>query len=227
MEILSCQIKDLKAVNYECGTCKICSPKSKLDYPFEENLKTSESLVDKLMAFIEKYTRYKCKITTTEKNPDICVIDVKNEDELIICRAEAKYLEGKAFMKSEMILADHLKPKETLIIDKPKLISYFECYENDFKTYGYYIPIFIVWEFNRPCPDIGGITVYQNINVLRNIYQQRGDKRAFKRRQGDGDIIDGRQLGIVDKYHFSIRECKPIETLPHEIMSINIPEGKL
>jgi hypothetical protein len=217
--MLFCHIKDLKTVNYECGDCNACNPKSKLVYPFGKDLITSKDFVNKLSAFIEKHTPYRCEETTVLKNPDICVLDIRNGNKLI-CRAEAKYLEGKAFMKSEKRLEDPLKPKETLVVDEPKLISYFECYKKDFERYGYYIPIFIVWKFDRPCPDIGSIAIYQSINVLQNIYQQKGNKRTFKRQSGDGDIIGEKHLGIVDKYHFSIKECKPIEELPNEIMGI-------
>ncbi len=214
--LLNCNIGDLNKINYECGNCKTCNPTSNLVYPFERNLTTSETLVEELKYSIEKNTNYRCEPTTILKNPDICVIN-KNNDK-IICRTEAKYLEGKAFMKAEKILG--LKPKETLVVDGPKLISYFECDENDFKELGYHVPIFIVWKFDRPCQDIGGICVYQNIDVLHTIYRQKGYERTFTRQRGEGDIVSRFELGIRDKYHFSIKECKPIENLISEILSI-------
>lgn len=219
--LLHCNIGDLNKINYECGDCKTCRPKSALVYPFERNLTTSEALVEELKHFIDQNTPYRCVDTTIDKNPDLLIIDRKSNDKLI-CRAEAKYLKGKAFMKAEKILEDSLKPKETLVVDEPKLISYLECYGNDFKELRYHVPIFIVWKFDRPCPDIGGICVYQNIDVLHAIYKQKGNKRAFTRQSGEGDIVNGKQRGITDKYHFSIKECKPIENLISEIMAIQI-----
>lgn len=215
---LSCKInlKSLESSVLECGFCRICHPKSKLVYPFEKDLKSSEQLVEELRELIETETPYTCEDEISEKNPDIRVL---NDYKRLICRVEAKLLEGKAFMKVGEILRDHLKPKETLVIDEPKLKSYFGCRANDLATLGD-IPIYVVWKFDRPCTDVGGICVYQNINRLHDIYKQKGDARRYKRRIGKGDIVRGVEMGIRDKYHFSITECEPIEKLTEEIRSL-------
>ena len=83
------------------------------------------------------------------------------------------------------------------------------------------IPIFIVWKFDRPCADVGGITIYQNLEVLKKIYLQKGESRKFRRKTGIGDHIGGKRLGIIDKFHFSIRECKPIESLLDELIELS------
>ncbi len=202
-----------------CGDCKSCKPISALNYPFERDLTTSQELVNALCTLIESNTPYKCKAPETNKNPDIRVIDVNNCNSLI-CRIEAKYLEGKAFMKIKEKIVDKLEPKEALVVDEPKLISYFECKENDFKKYNRNIPIYLVWKFDRPCKDIGGITIFQEIDVLKKIYNERGKNRAYERKTARGDVINGHKLGITAKYHFSIRECRPIEELIPDILKI-------
>lgn len=212
--MLKCGInlKHLTATQLECGQCSICSAQSKLDYPFERDLTTSEELVNALMKYIEANTSYKCKETDVDKNPDICVLDVSHNNDLV-CRVEAKYLEGFAFMKAQQMLGDHLKPKETLVVDEPKLLSYFGCKQRDLKKEGRDIPIFVVWKFDRPCSDLGGITVFQEVSVLKSIYDARGDGRTFERRTVATDMVNGQKRGITAKYHFSLKECRPIEEL--------------
>lgn len=112
-----------------------------------------------------------------------------------------------------------LEPRETLVVDAPKLLSYFECKQND-RDNGKNIPIFVVWKFDRYCDDIGGITVFQEIDTLRQIYNEHREERYLQRRTAANDFQNGRQLGITQKYHYSIRECEPIENLPNWILSL-------
>jgi hypothetical protein len=205
-------LKKLTTENLECGSCTICQARSKLNYPFVRDLKTSNELVNAIKVYIEKNTEFKCNETTIQKNPDLCVVDIKHDDQLI-CRVEAKFLEGFAFMMAERYLGDHLKPKETLVVDEPKLLSYFECKTNDHRQQGHDIPIYVVWKFDRPCRDLGGITVFQEVLKLKAIYEARGNKRSFERKTVDTDIVAGVKQGITAKYHFSIKECLPIEEL--------------
>ena len=64
------------------------------------------------------------------------------------------------------------------------------------------------------------LTVFQEVSVLEQIKKRKGNGRYFQRRTGRGDLVDGHQLGITGKYHFSICECRPIEELIGEILSI-------
>lgn len=219
--MLRCNINlsSLSQEDFICGECKACEPISKLNYPFERDLATSKDLVAALSTIIKNITKYKCIGPEIVKNPDIRVIDIENGNK-IICRVEAKYLGGKAFMKTKEILTDKLEPKETLVVDEPKLLSYFDCKENDFKVYNRNIPIYIVWKFDRPCTDYGGITVFQEISILKRIYETHGRNRAFERKTGTGDITNGQKMGITTKYHFSLRECRSIEELISEILRI-------
>jgi len=138
----------------------------------------------------------------------------------MVCRVEAKMLEGFAFMKAESILPDKLKPKETLVVDLPKLLHYFDCMKIDLQELGRKIPIFVVWKFDRPCSDLGGITVFQDVAELKKIYDNRGLGRYFGRATVASDMRNGIKMGITDKYHFSLRECRPIEELIPAIISI-------
>jgi hypothetical protein len=210
---LLCQV-DLKNISKPCGTCNICLPQSALAYPFARDLTNSKMLVNELKAFITEKTGLICKDTEVHQNPDIRVLNDKDE---LIARVEAKYLEGKAFMKVAQMLEDKLFPKETLVVDEPKLLSYFACKKRDQEQYKRNIPIFVVWKYDRPCADVGGICIYQEVDILRAIYEEKGKSRKFRRKTGQGDFVEGRRMGVIDKFHFSISECKPIEELPDEI----------
>ena len=219
--MLHCGI-NLKALTDEelaCGACKKCIARSKLDYPFQRDLDTSDALVKALKHYIQTNTKYECKAPEVDKNPDIRVLDVTNGANLV-CRVEAKFLEGFAFMKAQEKLGDHLLPKETLVVDEPKLLSYFECKQRDREQEGRDVPIFVVWKFDRPCAGVGGITVFQEIDKLNAIYNARGSKRAFERETVESDYVGRQKRGITAKYHFSLRECQPIENLAPEIMKI-------
>ena len=211
--MLNCHV-DPHWISTQCGSCNKCLGRSKLDYPFSRDLFNSDDLVAAIIAFVAKTTGYRCVRTTIHKNPDINVLDSNNN---IICRIESKYLEGQAFMKSRQYIG--LDPREALVVDKPKLLSYFECKETD-RVNGRNVPIFIVWKYDRPCDDIGGITVFQEIDVLREIYYKFGSQRAFERKASFNDFQNGSKLGITEKYHYSIRECEPVENLPSWILSL-------
>lgn len=219
LRCLPIDVRLLTAEQLQCGPCQICAARSKLDYPFDRDLKNSDELVVALEAFIEANTHFKCERTTINKNPDVVVVK-HNGRKIMVCRVEAKMLEGFAFMKAESLLPDKLKPKETLVVDLPKLVHYFECMEVDFRECGRNIPIFLVWKFDRPCYDIGGITVFQDLAELKRIYDSQGLGRYFGRATTPSDMRDGVKMGITDKYHFSLRECRPIEELIPAIMSV-------
>jgi len=212
-------LQALTAAQLECAPCNKCVARSKLDYPFRRDLTTSESLVEALKKYIEDNTPYKGIGPEAVKNPDLRIIDIRHDNRLV-CRVEAKLLEGFAFMKAEQILGDHLKPKETIVVDEPKLLSYFECKENDLKKFTRDVPIYVVWKFDRPCADVGGIAIFQEVTVLKSIYTSRGKNRAFTRKTVASDIVNGQQRGITAKYHFSLKECRPIEELIPAILSI-------
>lgn len=211
--MLSCSVNP-KEIPLLCGSCHKCLGRSKLDYPFTRDLFNSDDLVQELMRFVAQTTGCSCSPTKINKNPDI---DVFSKDGRLICRIEAKYLSGQAFMKSKQFI--HLYPRESLAVDEPKLQSYLERKAQD-RADGKDIPIFVVWKFDRPCDDIGGIAVFQEIDILRQIYLKNGSSRSFERKSSFNDYQNGTKLGITKKYHFSIRECEPIEDLPARILAL-------
>ncbi len=215
-QMLNCKVdpQALKESDVLCGDCKICAGKSKFDYPFEKDLRNSDDLVRELMAYITQFTRLRCQKTTIDKNPDINVFD---DDGSLLCRVEAKYLEGQAFMKSKSMIG--LFPKEALVVDEPKLDSYVACKESD-RNEGKDVPIFVVWKFDKPCKDVGGITIFQEVDTLDRLRRQYGRLRAYERKIASNDFNNGAKLGVTKKYHFSIRECEPIETLPDKINAL-------
>lgn len=211
--MLSCKINISAAPNslFDCGQCQKCQPVSALNYPFQKDLKTSDDLVREIKSLVEENTHLKCLDPEINKNPDVRVVDVAFNN-FLICRIEAKYLEGKAFVKASEIIG--LRAKETLAVDEPKLLHYFECKERDKKLLDREIPIFVVWKFDRPCDDIGGITVFQEVDILREIYYQHPN-RFYERKTADNDIVDNKKIGVTKKYHYSIKETKPIwELIP-------------
>ena len=62
-----------------------------------------------------------------------------------------------------------LYAKEALVLDELKLQSYFKCKEND-RMHGKDIPLYVVWKFDKPCKDVGGIVVFQEIDELQRLY---------------------------------------------------------
>ena len=214
--MLTCRVdlSQLDDDSLQCGECRKCKGESKLDYPFEKDLHTSKDLVNELIKYVKENTPYLAKETLINKNPDINIYKDESHQELL-CRIEAKFLEGQGFMTAKATIGLH--PKETLVVDEPKLQSYFACKENDRKA-GKNIPIYVVWKFDRPCDDVGGIAVFQEIDILHQIYQECGDTRKLRRATGKNDFQNGVQMGITEKYHFSIKECEPIERLIPTIM---------
>lgn len=218
LRCLPIEVGSLTSDQLRCGMCRTCTARSKLDYPFDRDLKNSDELVAALEKLIEANTPFQCERTTVHKNPDLVVVK-KDDRKTLVCRVEAKMLEGFAFMKAETLLPDRLKPKETLVVDLPKLLHYFECQEADVREHGRKVPIFVVWKFDRPCRDIGGITVFQEISELKSIFDSQGMGRYFGRATVASDLRHGVKLGITDKYHFSLRECRPIEELIPALVS--------
>lgn len=120
---LQCRADLEKLSNWSrpCGTCNVCQPTSTLRYPFARDLINSRMFVDELKKFISETTGLRCMDTDVYQNPDIVILDDKNN---LIARVEAKYLEGKAFMKVAQMIKDPLYPKEALVVDEPKLKSF-------------------------------------------------------------------------------------------------------
>lgn len=215
--ILQCGI-NLNSLNLSCGICHTCNAKSKGAYSFNSDLSKSQELVEALMALVAETTSFHCIPPGHVKDPDIQVLD---SQERLVCRIEAKMLEDKPFMKVNSFLSGHdLQPKETIVVDYSKLMSYFERMQADNCGASSYIPTFVVWHLGRPCAELNGITVFQECQGLKTIFNQKGKSRVYDRKTGTGDFKDGTQMGITKKYHFSVRECRPIEELVGELQTL-------
>ena len=209
---------DLKTLDPKCGDCKLCQAVSKDRYLFDEDLRRSQKLVDALIKLVKDSTSFHCVQPEQVKNPDIRVYNNKEE---LVCRIEAKMLEDKPFMRvHELLPGRDLYPKETIVVDLPKLKSYFERREEDKKENGRDIPTFVVWRLGRPCAETGGITVFQECLKLKEIFQKKGKGRYFERKTGTGDFRGGQKLGVTKKYHYSVRECRPITELVDELKAL-------
>ncbi len=210
--MLQCNV-DLHRLERECGNCRKCKAVSKGSYYFDKDLKGSTVLVQQLENLIQSKTPYSCRGPEIHKDPDIRVL---RPDGTLLCRIEAKMLNDKPFMKVHELLSGHdLFPKETIVVDTPKLDSYLKRRAEE-PT----VPTFIVWTLGRPCEGLQGSTIFQSVDVLGEIRKQKGNTRIYQRRTGNGDFVNGKQMGITQKYHFSVRECRPIEELVEVILSL-------
>ena len=203
---------------FKCLTCLKCSSKENNLHNFQEDLTTALSFEEELKSFIEDNTNIYFKDLKIFKNADLSFFSVFQEEKLI-CRVEAKFLNGKAavYMKEKI----GLEGKESLVVDEPKLISYINQNIKDNENTIFYIPTYIVWYFGRPCSDFNNITVYQEITKLKEIYyNQNFEKRKFERKTTSFDISDKKKLGVTKKYHFSIKETNPIYNLVPDIFKV-------
>ncbi|MBO4653251.1 MAG: hypothetical protein J5649_08060 [Lachnospiraceae bacterium] len=109
-------------------------------------------------------------------------------------------------MVSKLLPNSDLRPSETMVLNLSDLTRYFEIAANET------VPVYILWVLSeRPCivPNGEIRCFYQNTTVLQGIYHRYGDYRRFRRRSGQGDVVDGQHLGVVVNYHFSLQELMP------------------
>ena len=52
---------------------------------------------------------------------------------------------------------------------------------------------------------------FNRIEHLERIFRQYGDRRRFRRRSGQGDVVNGEHKGVVVNYHFSLNELVPFD----------------
>jgi len=170
-----------------------------MNYQFEDDASFSEHYEQALIRYINQFTPYKAKKTTEKGYPDIVVSNSKQQYFYI----EVK-VQRRTFMNVEKILPDSkLKPSETVALNLSDLLRYFELEE---QGYG---KIFIFWILlNRDCVLAEKSTryFYRQACDLKNIFEQEGVKRRFRRKSGEGDEVDGKHLGVTVNYHFSLSE---------------------
>ncbi len=191
--------KKISSYQFDCNVCPTpCDGISKGVYNFKNDVNFAETQEQIIIDHLNRkgYQAAKCN---REGFPDIII---KKHDKI------SSYLEVKAqrrtFMQIKKILPQtKLLPSETLALNKSDLLRYFEIFDREQQN------IFIVWVLqNRPCivPQNQSYYYYQNLSVLRKIYENCGNKRTFKRKSGQGDIVNGAHKGVVVNYHFSLNE---------------------
>lgn len=173
---------------YDCIKCGICTGKSKGVYIFPEDLKESQNAVEEIKNDIL------IKTPLTPLPPDDkkkCDILLENKGKRV-ARVEVKEIEPTFVYIQKYLPQAGLTPYETLVIDYPKLLSYFAAQDEDG------LPFYVVVNLIRKCRN--GKKVYANLKDLRSIFDKAGSTRYFKRAAGVGDEGGG----ITEKYHFSI-----------------------
>jgi hypothetical protein len=188
---------------FDCDKCSNrCGGVSKGIYIFGNDVTCSEKFEDKIIDLTNDKTDNQAKKTIKDGYPDIEIFDKRGK---LICYIEVK-AQQRTFMSVKMILpkAD-LKPSETVALNLSDLKRYFEIYDTT------KIPIYILWAVsNRPCilKDKQCLLFFQDLNILRGIYNEYGMARRFRRKTGYGDIINGVHKGVVVNYHFSLNELR-------------------
>ncbi|MBE9467691.1 MAG: hypothetical protein IMY72_05130 [Bacteroidetes bacterium] len=196
--------KNISKYIYDCNSCPTrCDGKSKGLYLFEKDLDFSEYFEQKIVNHLNKKYNFFAQKTEDNSFPDIEVHKKGVAD--VWFYIEIK-VQKRTFMLVEKILPQsNLKPSETVALNLSDLLRYFSIHDKTKK------PIFIFWGLlNRPCivKKNEYLFFYQNINILKNIYQKYGDKRRFRRKSGKGDVVNGVHKGVTVNYHFSLNELK-------------------
>ncbi len=110
-------------------------------------------------------------------------------------------------MSVERMLSDgNLIASETIALNLSDLKRYFEIQRH------VNVPIYLMWVLEeRPCvlKEKKVLCYYQSVRELEEIYKMYGDNRTFKRKSGNGDVVDGKHKGVVVNYHFSLNELLP------------------
>jgi hypothetical protein len=201
------QYKKISENIFDCSVCKTrCDGISKGSYIFLSDSTFSEKYENLIIEKINLSKKFKASKCELNGYPDIQIFDLEGN---LHSYLEVK-VQQRTFMTIEKILPlSDLKPSETLALNLSDLLRYFEIKEND------KIKTSIVWVLmNRLCiVNSEEIHFYfQDIDILQNIYKKEFDKRRFRRKSGDGDVVDGIHKGVTVNYHFSINEL--IKWLP-------------
>lgn len=187
---------------FDCKVCPTrCDGISKMKYSFEKDADFSELYEQKLIDYINNTTRYKASKTTEKGYPDIKVV---NQNGVTF------YIEVKVQQRTFMSVEKHipqsgLKPSETIALNLSDLKRYFELEKDKNLT------IFIFWVvLNRPClvPLHTAKYYYRLVAELKPIWEKEKESRKFRRKSGEGDVVNGEHKGVTVNYHFSLNELK-------------------
>ena len=172
-----------------------------MNYVFEKDATFSEMFEQKLIDHINSSTPFKANKTILKGYPDI-EVTASNGAKFYI---ELK-VQQRTFMSVERIIPQSgLKPSETVALNLSDLLRYFHLERTD------KLQIFIFWVvLNRPCiiPDGTEQYYYLLADELKTIYNREKDNRRFRRKSGEGDVVNGEHKGVTVNYHFSLKELK-------------------
>ena len=180
-----------------------CDGRSLGNYQFKNDVEYSEHFEKLIIKEIKDYGLY-AKKTELDGYPDIEVY----ENGTLRCYIEVK-AQRRTFMKvSDFLPYSDLIPSETMALNLSDLLRYFKIAHSE------PVPVYILWVLSeRPCIVAPGKFkyYYQDTRVLENIYNHYLDARRFRRKSGNGDIVNGQHKGVVVNYHFSLEELMPFE----------------
>ena len=187
---------------FNCKVCPTpCDGISKMNYVFEKDATFSERFEQKLIDHINSSTPFKANKTVLKGYPDIEVTAANGAKFYIELKVQQR-----TFMSVERIIPQSgLKPSETIALNLSDLLRYFELEKTD------KLQIFIFWVvLNRPCiiPDGTEQYYYLLADELKTIYNKEKDIRRFRRKSGEGDVVNGDHKGVTVNYHFSLKELK-------------------
>jgi hypothetical protein len=188
---------------FDCMQCHTrCDGVSKGVYLFDNDVSFSEAYEQMIIDHINSTTRHTAAKTEVPGHPDIEIRDEQNQ--------LYRYLEVKVQQRTFMHIEKHLgssslKPSETVALNLSDLLRYFTI-QNNTK-----IKTVIVWVLlNRLC--VTGSDkhqfYFQTSNVLEAIYNSKKQSRMFRRKSGEGDVVDGVHKGVTVNYHFSLKELE-------------------
>ncbi len=193
---------------FDCSRCLTpCDGKTVPKFDFAKDVLFAERIETRIMELLRlSYPDYIVRKTERAGYPDLEIYSPENFE------TPTAFLEIKAQTRTFMSVGKHLSqsglmPSETIALNLSDLERYFEIGQKEKN-----IPIYIVWSLaNRPCivPLQKQRFFYQNLSVLQQI--RRADyknTRRFRRKSGEGDIVNGEHKGVTVNYHFSLGELE-------------------
>jgi hypothetical protein len=195
---------EISSFVYDCSRCHThCDGRSKGRYDFENDTAFSETFEQRIIHRINASNRLTAIKSSEAGYPDITVY---NPDGSIRTYLEVK-VQQRTFMSIAQLLPQaNLQPSETVALNLSDLVRYFHIGE---KTN---LPVSIVWVLlNRPCivQEDACSYFYQTTERLKEIYLDWKHKRRFRRRSGEGDVVNGAHKGVTVNYHFSLKDLRP------------------
>ena len=188
---------------FDCQQCHTrCDGVSKGVYLFDNDVAFSETYEQMIISHINETTTYTAVKCEEPGYPDIEIRDKQNQ--------LYRYLEIKVQQRTFMQVEKHLgnsklKPSETVALNLSDLLRYFKVQEET------KIKTVILWVLlNRQCVlgDEEYRFYFQTSDVLQAIYNANTLHRTFRRKSGEGDVVDGVHKGVTVNYHFSLKELQ-------------------